>query len=302
MASAGNDSLTELLFCASLLSLLLVLSNGATPRTALPAGAAVGAALLTKASGILLVPVGLAAFFLAGREGDMRLAVRSAGVFLLAVLVLNVGWAARNMRLYGEAAPLRAFAREFEGTSKASDWIGRQPLRVDAWTGALEASPEPMDRAGYLRLVASWTFRTFWGAYTPNDERARLGVPVFMPPPFYVPGLAAALAGASGLALTLGRRGRLAGLRARGAWLLLGAAGLVAASFLAFVWQYFQAQGRYLYPALLPLALLGAAGIQALVPHRWRGPAVGLVLAVFGLLSLAFLVAGVLPAYSGGER
>jgi hypothetical protein len=37
-----------------------------------------------------------------------------------------------------------------------------------------------------------------------------------------------------------------------------------------FVRIFFQAQGRYFYPALVPIAVFNALGWDGLLPPRWR--------------------------------
>ena len=49
------------------------------------------------------------------------------------------------------------------------------------------------------------------------------------------------------------------------------AAALVALSFAGFIWTFFQAQGRYLYPAMLPASILIALGVRALSPTTGEG-------------------------------
>jgi hypothetical protein len=73
-------------------------------------------------------------------------------------------------------------------------------------------------------------------------------------------------------------------------------AALVAAAFGAFVWTYFQAQGRYLYPALLPLSLLGAWGLRSAMPERFRETGSAIALAVAGAIAVLFLAGAVMPA------
>lgn len=297
-SSVGNDALTELLFAASLAVMLRIVLVGLTTRRSIALGALLGAALLTKASGFLLLPMAAAALWLATREGTSRSrAAVGAAQAALVVLALAGPWYARNLRVYGELTPVRSFAAEFAGTQKASDWIGKAPLRVDLWSGSLVPGPT-MTRTGYEALVANWSWRTFWAAYTPL-RKATIGAPDFLPPPYY---LLCALIALSAAAGWLVRRPAIepafATSQRRASALLAGVALLVLTSFAAFAWTYFQAQGRYLYPAMLPLALLGAAGLR-----RAAGPARrdAVSLAVLGLLlvlSALFYAAAILPAYA----
>jgi 4-amino-4-deoxy-L-arabinose transferase-like glycosyltransferase len=300
MASVSNDPLTELLFSVSIYLWLLWRRRGLTPWRASASGAVIGAALLTKASGLLLLPLAAVAAALLWRQDRSARAAIGGGVLCVAVAVLLAsGWYARNLRLYHEVTPVRAFAREFERTSKAADWIGVSQVAVDHTDGRL-VPDGTMTGAGYAALVADWTFRTFWASYTPL-RAATQGIPFFLPPPFYV--LCAAVCMGSAIGLVIGVRARARPAATRGPerhdWALLGtAAALVLAAFVGFVLTYFQTQGRYLYPALLPLAMMGACGYRSLFPPRYRSLASGLLLGLLFVLSLAFLFAGVLPAYT----
>lgn len=300
-AAVSNDAMTECLFSLTLALLMEVFHSGFTLRRAGVLGFVLAAALLTKATGLLLAPVILVALVLLWREGETPGAVVRGGVWLFALAtLLTLPWYVRNLRLYGEFTPVRSFFHEFEGTSKASDWIGQNPLTVDLWTGALVPSEETMTRAGYLQLVANWTFRTFWAAYTPPRD-ASAGIPRFLPPTFYLLCALFMLAALVGLIRLYCRRRTDLTAQQRRFLSLLGLTKLlVAASFVGFIWTFFQAQGRYLYPALLPLALLGALGFRALFPPRYRDAATGLTLGLFFFLALTFLLSGVVPAYAPG--
>jgi hypothetical protein len=155
-----------------------------------------------------------------------------------------------------------------------------------------------MDRAGYLHLVANWTFRSFWAAYTPPGRPASQGVPFFLPPTFYLLYGLFTLTVLGGLIrLRLRRKTDFTALQRHFLLLLFLTTCLVAASFVGFIWTFFQTQGRYLYPATLPLSLLAALGYRAALPVRYRDALMGGTLALFFLLALAFLLTGVVPAY-----
>jgi 4-amino-4-deoxy-L-arabinose transferase-like glycosyltransferase len=297
-ASAGNDPLIEFLFCLFLFQLVGAFTNAFTFRRSLQLGATLGAALLAKANGLLLLPLLALALFLLWREGESpRSVLAGAGVMLLAAMMLVTPWLARNYSLYGELTPVRSFMREFEGTAKASDWLG-QPRGVDHWSGEITPGA-PLTRAGYLGLVGDWSFRTFWAAYTP-PRLAAAGVPRFLPPNFYLLyGMVVAAAGAGLTVLHFRRRAEYKGIKQAFIYLWFGTLFLVAASFVGFVWTYFQAQGRYLYPAILPTSALAAMGLRAVFPEQLRDRATLGILALLALLAFAFLLTSVIPTYGG---
>lgn len=301
--AAGNDILIEFFFSLLLVQLLDVFHKGFTPRRAVGIGICLAAALLTKASGLLLLPLVLFAFILLRLQDEPAPTLFASGGILLLIVVLGTGgWYARNWQLYGEFTPAKAFLREFEGTAKAVDLIG-QPAQVDFWTGALQpgtsSSAPTLTRADYLGLVANWSFRSFWAAYT-KPRAAQGGIPSFLPPNFYLLYAVFVLTALGGMTrLHFVRKTEFTGQQQKVLWLLFATFGLVAASFVGFIWTFFQAQGRYLYPSLLPISLLGAMGFRAAIPERYREGATGFLLLLFGVLAIAFLTSYVQPTYGG---
>lgn len=289
-ASVGNDAATEFWFTAGAVALLMAARAGLTPRWGVICGAAVAVATLTKASGLLLTaPLLATAAVAVGPTRRQRLIWLSCAVAAMAVG--SGWWFARNARLYGDATLTRVFAREFAGTARAADWIGKRQLRVDPASGSLVPGPR-MTRAGYTALVADWTSRTFVAAYT-SVRGAAIGMPIFMPPQLYV--LAWLPVAAALLGWLLHRK---AETPSRADAVVLGVLlAATAAAFAGFTWTYFQAQGRYLYPAMLPLTALVAGGLYRLSGEERTPTAVVGCAALGAILSAALLFAGVMPAY-----
>ena len=77
------------------------------------------------------------------------------------------------------------------------------------------------------------------------------------------------------------------------------AAFLVLAAFLRFNTEFFQAQGRYLFPAMGPIALGFSGGWLAWWPPRRRGIAAALLLIGMLALSLFALRGTLVPAFGG---
>lgn len=297
--AAGNDALIELLFTLTLLLLIHSFRRGFTRSRAALLGLCVAGALLTKATGMLLLPIVLVAMFYFRREGETTRTVILNGLLALGIAACLVApWYGRNLQLYGEITPAKAFLHEFEGTKKASDLIGHRAFAADLWTG--EPVPtEDLSRAGYLSLVANWTFRTFWAAYTPNGPPARLGIPYFMPPGYYLPYALLWLCALGGLIHTRLRRPfEFSSLQRRVLTLLFLTFGLVLLSFAGFIWIFFQTQGRYLYPALLPISLALALGYRSIFPAPYRNLASGALIAVLTILAASFLFGAIVPVYT----
>jgi 4-amino-4-deoxy-L-arabinose transferase-like glycosyltransferase len=286
-SAVGNDALTNLLF-AGVLYLLLrphspaLLSHGVGKRetdSSFPVGGRgaggegilgilLGLALITKATAVLLIPlVALGVLWQARlQQQSWGRATLRAGLALGLALLIGGWWFVRNAILYDDPLLQKTFVNVFAGTAKAEDF-----LKGGATWGQ------------YLQLVADWTFRSFWFAYgTPRT--ANTGLPNFLPDSVYW-GLAA------WMLITLG--GFLWRLRepiptSVRAWLVLCgvALALVLVSFLLFIRIFFQAQGRYFYPALLPISVFLALGWERLFPEPRRAVAqIGWLLVMF-LLAL----------------
>lgn len=292
-ASVGNDAATEFWFTAATVALLMAARAGLARRWGVICGAVVAVTTLTKASGLVLVAPLLATAAMAAGPTRRQRVIWLA--YAVAAMALGSGWwFARNATLYGDATLARVFAREFIGTARAADWIGHRHLRVDPASGSLAPGP-PMTRAGYISLVADWTSRTFVAAYT-SRRGAAIGMPTFLPQQLYVLAwlpLAAALLG-----YVLRRNAKAEGGASRTDAIVLGVLlAATTAAFAGFTWTYFQAQGRYLYPAMPALTALVAGGLYRLTGER-RTPIVLLGCAALGaILSAALLFAGVMPAY-----
>jgi hypothetical protein len=283
-SAVGNDALTNLLFAAVLYGLLVNLRNarafealtsspsptarkrdvgahGCAPLLTVPVLA--GLAVLTKATGILLIPLMLLGILLWGWMRYRSLVPGLSMGFLALLLTLSISgwWLVRNYILYDDPLLQRTFLEVFAGTAKAEDFLNRG-----------------MTWGQYAQLVADWTFRSFWFAYG-VPETARTGLPNFLPGSVYL-GLGALMLGAVvGFVLCL-REPSPAWARM---WLLLAGLCLLLTlvSFVLFVRVFFQTQGRYFYPALLPISVFWALGWERLVPERYRPTA---LLGITGVL------------------
>jgi 4-amino-4-deoxy-L-arabinose transferase-like glycosyltransferase len=298
-SAVGNDVMIELLFSATFLVIARIFHGGYTIARAITLGACIGLALATKANGILLLPLLAVAAFCFRAVGESWKTIGRGFIWtLLVALLLPAGWYARNYRLYREITPVRAFVREFANTATADQFIGKRRFTADLWTGEMVPADD-ITRSQYLGLLANWTYRTFWAAYTPRGTAATLGIPFFLPPPFYLLGTFLILPAFGGLwKLHVRRKDVFTSSQIQFIRLCSVALLLVSLSFLGFTWTFFQAQGRYLYPAMLPISLLWAAGFRGILPERYRDAGTLAALAILLLLSLAFILVGILPAYS----
>ena len=289
-ASVNNDVLIELFFTLTLLLIIEALRGGFSGQRALMLGITVGLALLTKATGFILLPIVLFGLMIMLREGELPSMVWHNTIWLILPIVLfTTPWYIRNIRLYHEITPVKAFAQEFKATVRARDWIGR-PVAVDLLTGALHSAPA-MNRIGYIALVSSWTWRTFWAAWTPVRLKD-IGAPIFLQPSFYALNMLLSLTALIGLIrLHLHRKQLFTSMQRNVIYLCFLCFSLTAISFAVFTWTYFQAQGRYLYPAILPISLLFALGWRNIWPAFYRELACNMVIVLLFILSFIFVAA-----------
>lgn len=225
----SNDILAELIFGLALL--LMVGKQNLWNSLAL--GVVLGLGLLTKTTCILLFPTAILAFTLVqGRSVKHIIAI--FGVSFL----IGGWWLVRNQMLYGDFLAMTQFMEAFKYTAKPSYWLSHG------------FSP-----AMYWLLVGLWTFASFWGVFGHMN--------VFMPTWVYV---------CLGVATIAVKIGWFKGVRnfpeRRIVLLYVFVIALVVLVFVRFNISFFQAQGRYLYPAILPLSLGWVLGIRSLLPKR----------------------------------
>lgn len=213
----------------------LGLRHGWTPARTLWAGTIVGLAILTKTTGVALVPVvGLA--LLLAPERPHWTSLCGAGLLALA---LAGPWLARNHALYGDPLAIGTFNEAFGPQANSQRMIER----VGAFTY-------------WVHGVGSLTARSSVGVFGYMD----------IPLPDWCYRVSAAVA----ILLVAGwlRRGE-SGHRAFG-WVALAQFLIVLALFVQFNRTYFQAQARYIFPALAPLALvLAGGGLRHWPERRW---------------------------------
>jgi hypothetical protein len=301
-ASVTNDTLTNLL-AAVCLCLLAAWTGrpGAGDKQAIWLGLVLGAGIWTKTSALVLFPTVLLACYLTARNGQTTPATagRMAGIACALGLVLGLPWLLRNQILYGDPLAQHIFVSAFSSTAQA-DVIARA-----LYGGSIMA---------YLGGVAQWTFASFWGGFdsllifwgqNPHahlDPNAR-GAYAFLTHPlpliYDLLAVSCALAAVGLFRAAWGRRNQAPTSQSVFLPVFTILIALVGLVFLRFILTFFQAQGRYWYPALLPLAYFYVFGWQSLLPRRVSFPAFVCLLSA-GLLALNVytLVALLVPRFS----
>jgi len=304
-AAINNDSLANALAALTVLALLAGARNGFGDRGALGLGLLLGLLVLTKLTVYIYVPLGLAVLAIAEYQqpgtacpaptGAPRggLAIRRVGLAVVAALAVSSWWLVRNAMVYGWTDPL--------ATARHAQVVVGQPEWASLDAGAVDY---------FLRVL----FRSFWGQF------GWMGV--VLPDWVYLLYLGLTLLGVVGLAvppsplgpLPQGERGvraplpplrgkeqvRFAGLGDEGRAqlaILVAAVLLVFLEVAAYNLSFIQAQGRYLFPALVPIGVLLSLGWCRLA-SRFRAAAIAAALGVgLGLLDLVVLFRFAAPAF-----
>ncbi|WZP00032.1 DUF2142 domain-containing protein [Isosphaeraceae bacterium EP7] len=267
-ASVSNDSAVNF---ASALAVAVWIGALRTPESdprLLRSGAAVGLALLAKLNAVALVPgLLLLVLFQAwpGAEGLARVGriARLAAWTGAGLLAISGWWFVRNFIVYdGDPTGSRDAIRFYQANFK--------PLNVwsrDDWA-----------------LLRAMSWESFWG---------RFGwLTIRLPDWRYVEARLASVLLLVLSAWAILRRWRaLDGVQVRAGIILATVFATLLASYLQFNFSVaFQSQSRYLFPAILPLALALTGGLATLPPtpngRRW---AVGLLLVWMASLNLSGL-------------
>ena len=254
-AAINNDGLAIALASVTLAALLVGWRRGFGVRGAVALGVLLGLVLLTKLTIYVYVPLALATLFLRER--------RVALITALVALSIASPWLIRNMAVYGLADPL--------GLVRHDAVVVGQP-RWDTFV-----PPADLHALDFFFRIL---FRSFWGVF------GWMGV--ILDDGFYVLYLILTLLALLGLLLTWARRsGHGSSLGVRAPWLIGAPILLVFAEVAYYNLTFVQPQGRYLFPALVPLAVALSVGWGRLADtlrsrHRLGALPAGLLAAALG--------------------
>jgi 4-amino-4-deoxy-L-arabinose transferase-like glycosyltransferase len=269
--TASNDPLLIALFAWTIALMAKGIREGWTIKLALGCGVLTGLAVLTKSTGLALLPI-LAAAALFRRPT----LAQAAAVFLPAIL-LPLPWLLRNQSLYGDPLALKLFQDAFVGSAKSSTFIDGMGFGL----------------GGYLiHWLGWWTARSFVGVFGYADIWLNETGSPYDSPPNAVYRLILSLFVVAFVGWVMHVKSAEKEER-RLHYLGIIATTVVSLLFLRFTLQYFQAQARYLFPALGPIAAGIAFGALRFSKGNWK---VALAAVVVPLLAVALLAGTVLPA------
>ena len=268
-AAINNDTIAEVILGLILLMLVRRVMNrpGSHSTTGdLVLGVLMGLGLLTKTTTYVALPLSLMVLLAPsclGRVGNRgpRESSLSAGRALGIALLMGLPWFVRNAVVYG--------GTDILGLARHNAIMTEQP-RTAEWLAHL-------GWGGMLKQFGVTTFRSFWAQFgwmgILVDERIYLALAVV-----------SALIGLGVLLFLLRDLKALSNQQKLALGVLALSFLLTLASYLWYNIQFVQHQGRYLFPALIPLSVCFALGMWKLVerPHAWYVAGLMLV-AVVGL-------------------
>jgi 4-amino-4-deoxy-L-arabinose transferase-like glycosyltransferase len=281
LAAVNNDGLAELILAGILWMLVRYVkerekgkegTEGRVPWRLVGLGVLVGLGMLTKTTTLISIPLVLVAVVLTiGHRSSAigpRLSTLRSPLFaiFLPALLLTLPWFIRNAYVYG-----------------GLDILGW--TRHDAIVIGQLRTADGLAQYGAARLVKKFvltTFRSFWAQFgwmgVLVDERIYLILALFCA----IVGLGFLIY----LARVIRQRDTLSAYQKAALGLLALSASLTLLSYLWYNYKFVQHQGRYLFPALIPLGLFFALGLrEVLAKERAK------IIAALCLLALLALAA-----------
>ena len=277
-AIVNHDILVIVLFSLVLEQLLRALRDGLTRRRAIAIGLWSAAGLWTKMSFGLIFPVTIFVVWVLWRDrrASWRAGAHQIGWTVGLPLLLAVPWFVRSFALYGDPTGARRLSE-----------IPEYGERASSYREMLFSAPFWRDRLHDFWANYGWRQVPF----DPREYRLILAATV--------------LAGAT-LALFLawavlrGWRGRpvLTRFQWRGlATLALATVMLTYGVLYVGTLQF--TQSRFVFPAMVAIAVLSLVGVSGLLPARWRPAALPLLLAALVALNVLTALRYLIPFYYG---
>ena len=272
--SISNDAFTELVATLMLLAMVHVLRAGLKRRSAFLLGLLMGIALLTKMTVYGYVPLALLVTLVSPRQGKNGGSSRlpMVGLILLVALIVSGWWFVRNGMVYG--------ATDIFAMQRHDQVVVGQP-RFEGFTPAA------------LSYFTTTLFQSFWGQF------GWMGI--LMDSQMYFVLKLITLLAAFGFLLFLLRvvlgKGSLSADQKRSLTLMGVALAVVVAQLIGYNLSFVQAQGRYLYPALLPIALFFVLGLRELMAPIHERLLLTLSMGSLAILNVVCLTRYVIPYF-----
>jgi len=268
-SSVSNDTASNIVFVLFLLVLGRLLRgklDGA--QCAVWLALVFGLGIWTKSSTLVLIPTAIVALGLAAWKKALPLkSALTAGVGgVLGGALIGAPWLLRNQHLYGDPFASHVVFHVLAVRNHS-------PGSLISYFGL----------GWYVERFFVWTFDSYWGVFDSMNLYLPEGV-------YFVLGLATVVTIVTGIVSLAMDRSTSASRSLYFLWSLLTLAVFIA--YIQYNIHFFQLQGRYLYPALLPLSVASASGISALVPKKywgWAGFALAGGLIVLNLLCLTII-------------
>ncbi len=274
MSAVNNDALAEAIVALGLFWMVRYFLGDDLPIWQM--GIIAGLALLCKITIYFVAPLFALTILLQCRRKSepVVIVMRELAVFAIVALVIGGGWWLRNISVYGfpDFLGLGAHDAVVVDQLRSADYVQQQGL------------------ARYLLQMLSVTFKSFWGQFgwmaLPLD--AVLGGWV------YRGFLILSLAGLSGLLVARGSGRRVSAGESRTAerqicLVFAATVLLVALAYIYYNIEFLQWQGRYLFPALIPIACALVYGLEywrQRLLSRWEASRWITVLAMLCLVAL----------------
>lgn len=272
-SAVSNDATVAAVVTVALWLLVRAIRRGLTPAETALFAVAVGAAALTKLNGLIFLAIAVGMLVLvfwrdrgnARRAGTVHPLAIAAGL-VVAVTAIAGWWYVRNWHLYGDPT----------GLSAMLDIIGRRD--------------DPLSFS-YLKWELSGLDISYWGLFGWFN--------VLVDDWFYVLMDAVVGIAALGLIWRLVRWLRSADRTVSLEWLpVIAWPILVLAGLIRWTMLTPGIQGRLLYPAIAPIALLIVLGWLALISRRWQPAFVAVAGTAWALWALVLPWRIIAPAYA----
>jgi 4-amino-4-deoxy-L-arabinose transferase-like glycosyltransferase len=268
--SITNDALLICL-CTWVLALCAKgVRDGWTTMLAVEVGFLTGLALLTKTTALALAPILLLVAFI---KQPSRPTPAMVGVCAAACVLVVAPWWARNQVLYGDPLALKVFNQAFANSPK------KETIEQVITATNPDASPA---LTYWKDWVGWWTARSFFGTFGYMDiwmnEHGTAFTSAKAPNTLYRMLLAGTILCFLGWLLSLKKtewKESTSVQAINGAFILVA-----VLLFLKFNTEYFQAQGRYVLPAIGPIACGVAIGLTNFLKNRGLAAA-GVIAAIF---------------------